>query len=64
MKDYRRRSRDRDLRSKRDDSRDRNRRRRDGSISPRRKAKVEDVRERSHKVMNGAGSSEVSTFPF
>ena len=32
-------------------------------MSPRRKPKVDDVRERSHKTTNGAGSSEVSNPP-
>lgn len=59
MKDYRRRSREREPRNKRDDSRDRARRRRDVSLSPRRKGKVDDGRERSQKATNGAGKSEV-----
>lgn len=60
MKDYRRRSREREPRNKRDDSRDRARRRRDVSLSPRRKGKVDDGRERSQKAINGAGKSEPS----
>lgn len=61
MKDYRRRSRERESRNKRDDSRDRARRRRDVSLSPRRKGKVDDGRERSQKATNGAGNNEVSS---
>lgn len=64
MKDYRRRSRERDSRNKRDDSRDRTKRRRDVSLSPRRKGKVDDGRERSQKASNGAGNSEVSVASF
>lgn len=46
MKDHRRRSRDRDSRSYRDDSRERARRRRDGSADSRRKGRRDDSRDK------------------
>ena len=49
VKDYRRRSRDRDSRSYRDDSRDRARRRREDSADSRRKGRREESRERPLK---------------
>lgn len=58
MRDYRRRSRDRDSRAYRDDSRDRARRWREGSADSRRKGRRDDSRDRNQK---SAGAKEVSS---
>ena len=62
MKDYRRRSRDKDTRSKREESRDRAHRKRDGSTDSRRKARRDDSREKSCKKNSSSGNNEVSAF--
>jgi len=60
VRDYRRRSRERDPRDRRDESRDRARRRRDDSAESRRNRKRDDSRERSQKKSVVRGNLEVS----
>lgn len=60
MRDYRRRSRERDPRDRRDDSRDRARRRRDDSADSRRNRRRDDSRERSQRKSAGLSNLEVS----
>lgn len=62
MKDYRRRSRDKDTRSKREESRDRAHRKRDGSTDSRRKARRDDSREKSYMKNSSSGNNEVRAF--
>lgn len=61
MKDYRRRSRDRDSRAYRDDSRDRARRRREGSADSRRKGRRDDSRDRNQRPVGGKEVSPLLT---
>lgn len=63
LKDYRRRSRDRDPHDRREDSRDRARRRRDDSpISRRRERRDDDARDKTSSKTRGLGKTEVRLF--